>query len=234
MKINTSIVWMCVASLALGACQTTSLGTREFLWDANSKRRVLLMPVDVELSLLNAGGVTEPNAAWTETAKKLAIAAMREKLGETSAKLVKVGPDFADKDPESSEVQLVKLHGAVGGAILVHKYVPVLSLPTKSDVFDWTLGSDVKLLAEKHNADYALFVYVRDSYTSAGRAAVILFAAVLGVGVRGGSQIGFASLVDLKSGEIVWFNRLARGHGDLRQASGAKDTVSALLTNFPK
>lgn len=79
-----------------------------------------------------------------------------------------------------------------------------------------------------------MFVFVRDSYTSAGRAAVILVAAVLGVGVQGGTQVGFASLVDLKTGEITWFNRLARGQGDLRQETGAKDTVAALLENFPK
>jgi len=61
-----------------------------------------------------------------------------------------------------------------------------------------------------------------------------LLAAVLGAGVQGGTQVGFASLVDLKSGEVVWFNRLARGSGDMRHEKGAKDTVGALLANFPK
>lgn len=188
--------------------------------------------MDIELGLLNAGGVTEPNAAWTEEAKKLSVAALEAKLGETTSKLVHFTETTTD--PESVDVQLVKLHSAVGGAVLVHKYIPVLSLPTKNETFDWSLGPDVKTIGARHDADYALFVYVRDSYTSAGRAAVIFIGAILGAGIQGGTQIGFASLVDLKTGEVVWFNRLARASGDLRSEKGATDTVAALLDNFPK
>ncbi len=231
-RMTKTSVWLCICGLILAGCQTTSLGMREHLWNEDSTRRVVLMPMDIELSLLNAGGVTEPNAAWTETAKKLALSALEEKLGETSAKLVSFKE--VTTDPESVDVQLVKLHRAVGGTVLVHKYIPVLSLPTKSETFDWSLGPDVVSIGERHDADYALFVFVRDSYTSGGRAAVILLAAVLGAGVQGGTQVGFASLVDLKSGEVVWFNRLARGSGDMRHEKGAKDTVGALLANFPK
>jgi hypothetical protein len=32
---------------------------------------------------------------------------------------------------------------------------------------------------------------------------------------------------------VVWFNRMARGHGDLREAEPAAETVDALLTAFP-
>ena len=51
--------------------------------------------------------------------------------------------------------------------------------------------------------------------------------------VTGGFQIGFASLVDLKTGEIVWFNRLIRGAGDLREAEKAEGTMKLLLKDFP-
>ena len=33
--------------------------------------------------------------------------------------------------------------------------------------------------------------------------------ALLGVGLAGGSQTGYASLVDLRTGRVVWFNNLA-------------------------
>ena len=70
---------------------------------------------------------------------------------------------------------------------------------------------------------------------TAGRAAAIFLAAALfGVGIQGGSQLGFASLVDLKTGNVVWFNRLARASGDLRTEAPAEETVKTLLTSFPK
>lgn len=227
-------VWLAIVILTVAGCQSRSLGIREHLWNESDGRRVLLMPADIELSVLNAGGATEPNAEWTKKAKELAVVALQEKLGETSARLIEYDEKRGNPDPESDEVQLLKLHEMVGASILLHKYIPVHSLPTKADTFDWTLGPAVATLRQKYDADYGLFVYVRDSYTSGGRAAVILFAAILGVGVQGGTQTGFASLVDLKSGEIVWFNLLARGHGDLRTPEGTKDTVAALLENFPK
>ena len=154
-RMTKTSVWLCICGLILAGCQTTSLGMREHLWNEDSTRRVVLMPMDIELSLLNAGGVTEPNAAWTETAKKLALSALEEKLGETSAKLVSFKE--VTTDPESVDVQLVKLHRAVGGTVLVHKYIPVLSLPTKSETFDWSLGPDVVSIGERHDADYALY-----------------------------------------------------------------------------
>jgi hypothetical protein len=32
---------------------------------------------------------------------------------------------------------------------------------------------------------------------------------------------------------VVWFNRLARQSGDLREAESAAETVDALLSEFP-
>jgi len=57
--------------------------------------------------------------------------------------------------------------------------------------------------------------------------------AVLGVGVAGGQQVAYASLVDLETGRVVWFNRMARAGGDLREAQPAAETVGSLLYGFP-
>lgn len=83
-------------------------------------------------------------------------------------------------------------------------------------------------------ADHALFVWIRDSYTSAGRVAVqVLAAALPGVAIPGGVQTGFASVVDLSTGDIVWFNRIQRPQGDLRTAEAAAETARTLLEGFP-
>ena len=58
-------------------------------------------------------------------------------------------------------------------------------------------------------------------------------AALFGVAVSGGQQVGFASLVDLRTGNIVWFNRIMNGTGDLRTADPAQKTVEDLLRELP-
>jgi len=77
---------------------------------------------------------------------------------------------------------------------------------------------------------------VRDSYASAERQAAMVGIAILSLGRAvplGGVQLGYASLVDLNTGQVVWFNRLQRGRGDLREGDKAAETLNALLAEFP-
>lgn len=221
--------------LFASGCVTTSFKTSESLARKEPTTRILLMPADVELSELNAGGIAEPNAAWTKTAEGLMSKALADRFRSIGANMVVYPLEKFPTDIDHPHVQLAKLHGAVGASILLHQYNPAFVLPSKGEKFEWTLGPGVAALRTDFGADYALFIHVRDSYTSAGRAvAIVLAAALFGVGLQGGVQQGFASLVDLRTGEIVWFNRLVRGEGDLRNPESATESVSALLAEFPK
>jgi hypothetical protein len=200
------------------------------------EHRILLMPIDVELSELQASGLLEPKADWTEQARTHLTAALDDSLKDIEARLIRmdqVDPDYANDD---LQVQLMKLNEAVGMSIMFFQYqtTPVSQLPTKKDSFDWTLGPDVRYLRDKYNADYALHVFIRDSYSSGGRTALIVFGVLLGVGIPGGAQVGFASLVDLETGKVVWFNRLLRPEGDLRTAEAARASTDVLMTSFPQ
>ena len=195
--------------------------------------KILLMEPDIQLAEMTASGLLEPRADWTAAGRKNMTAALGDFFRKKKDALVFYRAPENHKKTLHLHDQLIKLHEVVGETILVHKYLQAYALPTKAKEFDWSLGKDVNSLHEQHSADYALFVYVRDSYTSAGRAALIMAAAVLGVGLRGGVQVGFASLVDLRTGQLVWFNKLLRGTGDLRTAEPAREAVQQLLSHIP-
>jgi hypothetical protein len=80
---------------------------------------------------------------------------------------------------------------------------------------------------------------VRDSYASGGRTALRVFGfiagAAMGTGldIGGGQQHGIATLVDLRTGKVVWFNQLARQSGDLRERDEARKSVDLLLEDLP-
>lgn len=195
---------------------------------------VVLMPLDVELAELSAGGLPEPKSEWTDAAMKHMRVALEGQAKHYKVKLVDYDPKLGTSEDQATSLDLVKLHRAVGSSILVHQYIPGRELPSKAGKFDWSLGPEVAAIARAHDGDYALFIFVRDSYASAGRVGVIVVAALLGVGVPGGAQIGFASLVDLKTGDIVWFNRMARGAGDLRTPEAAAETMQVLVSDSLK
>jgi hypothetical protein len=219
-------------ALAVAGCAApVQRQTPELRREAGKIPRIVVMPLDVELAQLTAGGIAEPHAEWTDAALKHMRAALDEEARSRNVALVDYQTDRGSPEDRETSLDLVKLHRAVGGAALVHQYLEGFRLPSKDGKFDWSLGPSVASISRAHEADYALFLYVRDSYATAGRVAVIVVAALLGAGVPGGSQVGFASVVDLRTGDIVWFNRLIRGHGDLRTPATAAETVKALVSD---
>jgi hypothetical protein len=199
-------------------------------------KRVLLMDPDVELGELTAGGEVEQRADWTMAAQGFIV-------GDIQGHFAKAGADVVRPMAATPrEIQLNKLHGRVGRSILVHLFAQSdtnLQLPNKGDALDWTLGPGTNDLRRRYGADYALFTYVRDSYTTTGRRAVQALAAFVGAatGVRpvvsNAEQTGFASLVDLRTGNIVWFNVLRSQNGDLRTPQPAQATVDELIKGIP-
>ena len=192
---------------------------------------VLLMPLDVELSVLTAGGALEPRADWTEMARDHMTSSIKGYQESNGADLILFNDD---KDNSVEIAELEALHSVVGNSIFLHHYFPMHHLPSKQGALDWSLGSTVSAFKDEYDADYALFVLVRDSYSSPGRVAAMIVGAALGVGVGGGFQVGFASLVDLRTGKVVWFNRLLNGSGDIRTAATAEHTVKLLLAGMPR
>ena len=230
---HRSLVPLALAAGLAACAQSSALVGKVVPAPRGESLDVLLMPPDIELSEVTAAGLLEPKAAWTRTARRNVVAALDAVVADKRARMLRY-PAPSELEPyKDSHLQLVKLHGAVGQSILAHKYLPVMALPTKKDRFDWSLGRDVALLREDSEADYALFVFFRDSFSSGGRVAMIIVGALLGVTVPGGVQVGFASLVDLRSGNVVWFNRLVRQAGDLRDAQSARDATELLLSELP-
>jgi hypothetical protein len=197
--------------------------------------RMVVMPLDVELAEMAASGILVPKADWTEAAHRNLGTAMLAEEARRGLRLTNFDIDRAGPERREVLTELQRLHGAVGRAIRAHhSSIGALQLPTKAGRLEWTLGPEVRRLAEATEADYALFIQIRDSYTSPERAALIIAAAILRVPLPGGSQQGYASLVDLRTGDVVWFNSLARGNGDLRTPEGAAETAGVLFQDLPQ
>ena len=190
--------------------------------------KIILIEPDIELLSVLASGQTETRADWSEAGMKNAKHWVKEYFSNNQI-------DFAtytipDGQAYQQQRQIRALHEAVGISILNNK---TLNLPTKQ-TFDWSLGAGAQSLSIQ-GADYGLFMFLRRGYGTGGRVALSVASAVLfGALPVISYQFAFASLVDLQTGEIVWFNNLAQTVGDLRDQSKAENTIRALLTEFPQ
>jgi hypothetical protein len=191
--------------------------------------KILLMPVDLEICELTLAGMCEPSASWTKDSGENIIISIEEILNTRNAVLKK----YNKNDQNDEIIQIIKLHTQTGQEIINNEYGS-FKLPTKKE-FKWSLGQKVKLLKNKYKSDYAMFIFFRDQYSSTERVIYNIVTAVLFPGIIpiGGSQIAFASLVNLNNGEITWFNGYRRSFGDVRDLEGAKDTVNKLFEEFP-
>ncbi len=219
--------------LLLNACASTQVRTAKGD-DGNPLivgGSVVLVEPDIELYEVLVGGAQEPRKAWTDAARRLYPQMARELLSQRG---IEVRPDFAipvEGGADDRLRQLYLLNQAVSISILQYGRSTASSgLRNKRGKFDWTLGPGIAELREATGADYALFTYVRDSYTSGGRAAMrIIGFVLLGGDIGGGNQIGLASLVDLRTGQVVWHNLLVDQAGDLRDEVGTRETADDLL-----
>ncbi len=200
----------------------------ENLKKTGEKPKIILIEPDVELAQVLASGATETRADWSEAGMENTEYWIKEYFSKNDLDFDNYS--IPDGEAFNRQRQIRALHRAVGISILNNQTVP---LPTKEN-FNWTLGKGADTLGQD-GADYGLFIYLRRGYGTGGRIALsvattVLFGAVPVVSY----QFAFASLVDLETGKIVWFNDLKQTVGDLRKQEGAEKTIRALLTEFPQ
>jgi hypothetical protein len=234
MKANLALAF--VVALGLSGCATTQQVSDKQHQAPVSDYRLIVMEPDIQVAMLTAGGLLEQREDWTNQARSNVLKALQEQQRSRGGQItVASSASEAGGDPQML-IDLTRLHAAVGQAIKLHKYSGVV-LPTKKASFDWTLGELAVNYGASSSYDYALFVHGQDSFSSGGRVALqaaSMLGCVVGICVMpgGGTQVAFASLVDLKTGQVVWFNFLASSVGDIRTEKGAKSMVDQLLASM--
>lgn len=232
MMLKTRMV-LAALLLAAGGCTSTRDFTASgYALPANKPVSIIVLRPDVEVGSATAGGVAEPNAEWTSAARENLGAALIDN-GRRAGLSVAMLPD-QDGDAARTLADYEALHRSVASSIAAYKYAQV-QLPTKRKRFDWTLGPGAAALGRMgQGGNYALFVVTRDHFATTGRVAMQIVFAALGGYVPAGQHLAYASLVDLQSGDVVWFNVLDGSAGDIRTREGAQAMVDRLMKSLPR
>lgn len=292
---------------------TKDFSVQGYALPADKPVTVVMMRPSVDVGELQAGGLAQPNADWTNQARANVEKALREQLKGRNIQFVAMEDQLASIQKQRAELearcaaataareaafanqaqaqaaaaaapvaepsgaaaapnpatatapivvdappipeecgalakavnhdelmaQYNSLHKAVIDAILVHQYgMGDGKLPTKKDAFSYTLGPGTAELGKVANANYGIFVMTYDQFASASRKAMQVVGALgclFGVCaiIGGGVHVGYISMVELDTGNIVWFNLLRGSKGDVREEEGAKGMVAAITLGMP-
>ena len=228
--------------LVSGCVETRQYADMQFTPPQGDYKLIVLRP-DIQVGSITTGGMVEPRADWTEQARKSVTDALRAQQAARGAQTLFVVKRTEVPGVTADELaEVERLNLAVAQSIVLHKYLGEY-LPTKRGKgLDWTLGQDAVRLGQKSGYDYALFLHAEDQVASTGRIALgVLGIAGCFVGfcapnIGGATQLNYASLVDLKTGQVVWFNVVLAGSqvpgikfGDLRTREGADQMIERLL-----
>jgi len=231
-----------VASAATSGCvQSRQYADVQFT-PPQGDYRLLVMRPDVTVNSLTTGGVAQPRADWSEQARTNIVQALRAEEGARGGKvLILAHRNELPNVPADEVADVERLNYAVAQSIALHKYSGA-ALPTKHGKgLEYTLGEDAVSLGRRTGYDYALFIHAEDNIASTGRTALqVLGVAGCFIGFcapsGGSNQFAYASLVDLRTGEVVWFNVLQTGSqlpgvsfGDIRTPEGSAQMVERLL-----
>jgi len=240
---KSAVALALATGVSLSACvETRQYADLQFTPPQGDYKLLVLRP-DVTVGSLTTGGMTEPRADWTDQARTNIIAALRaQQAARGGAVTILERRSQLQGASEQEVAEVERLFSAVLQSIVLHKYLGEY-LPTKRGRgLDWTVGEDAIRLGQKTGYDYALFLHAEDQVASTGRIALGViglagcFVGFCAPNVGGATQLDYAGLVDLKTGEVVWFNVVQAGSqvpgikfGELRTPQGAAQMIERLL-----
>lgn len=197
--------------------------------------KVILLPVEFTVYEQSAGGGTEAVPDWTDAARRN-LSASAEAVLQSRARLQLVA--MPELTPDEAKV----LHEHVGLARLVitqGRLLPGGPWNQRKADFDRGLGPGLEFLVQKTGAEYAVLLNGAQYKQSAGSVLSQLALAAMGVGVGGGGTFLSGSLIDLKHGEVAWFNTqmgmqiLGMTGSDVRKSDSAESVLRKLFEPYP-
>ncbi len=225
--------WFFAIALSTTAIAQEKTGVREGFELRPGTARILLLEPSVRVGEQSTGGMFEPNADWTEQARLNIERELTKVQGQLGNEIVRLK---FDSSPETAPLRKYHaLFGAVAGSVIEYQFFMGNRLPTKKKdkSFSWTVGPQIRDLAVLEGFDYILLIRTKDAYGSTGRKLLQIAGMLGGVAVTSGEHMGYAGLIDVETGNLVWLNADMQMGGDVRDAKGAEKRVRQLLEGFP-
>lgn len=224
-----------LALLALAAAPAIAGNLHYSLLDEPARpfpARLVLLPPQVTVKEVAAGGIMERVPEWTRWASDNIREELLVSLGWRPEFTLLPMPALTAAEQERVEQYLascmvvgIAAHWATtaGGSAWAHK----------RSHFDYTLGEGLAFLRERTGADAALLVIAEDYVSSSGRKAARLLGALVGLGIPGGQAIVSVGVIDLHNGDLRWLHHSQSGSKDLKDREAVRQMLSEALATLP-
>ena len=200
-------------------------------------QQVVLLPVDVDVYELSAGGVREEVPEWSRTAEtniRNALLVSKDAEGECCVTRQVDSSSLSPAERELLEEHLA-LFNTVAANVLWTSQPVNSAWHYKAEHFDATLGDGLGFLKTRYGVDAGLIIVGEDVVSSAGRKTTAFVGAMMGVAVPLGYSILMGGLVDFSTGDLLWMNHAVSSGGfdDLRDPDSCLELARSLMQEYP-
>lgn len=195
-----------LAVVPLAGCATANFRTSpNYTENIKKIKTIAVMPPDVKMYEITAGGMTQEMDEWSELAKKNITEALKKKLADRyEVKIKFIEEKWLKENKKDAWLANNALYNAVSDSAYTHAFNGLGQFPAKKEIFDYSLGTEIASLSTGLDADALLFVWGVDTQVSAGRAAVEFFQAALAGVYYFHTSVLTLGLIDAKTGDLEW------------------------------
>ncbi len=196
--------------------------------------KIALLPMDIKVSQITAGGVAEEVPEWT----RMAVANIEHGLQEYDKRnpqlQILASPRLAPGEAETVKEHLA-LYDIVAGNAYWATTFGGAAWRHKRERFDYTLGTGLAFLRDRTGAEAGLIIIGRHQIATGGRVAASIFAALFGgVIVPTSSNFLTMGIVDFATGDVLWLSYTPGATGkELRAVESADKEVLKIMQAFP-
>ena len=195
-------------------------------------RKVVVLPVNIEVVEVSAGGVEEKVPDWSKEASQSVFKALSAAINKQSLKEL-AAPQFSGDSAANVDEHLA-----------LYKLVVNTATSTgwrhKIKHFDYSIGPGLRRVADNTGVDVAIMVYGRDYVSTAGRMARAVAGNIPIVNIFTGPapELGHSfihvGVVDLRTGDLLWMNsNVRKGSTNLRDPDDAAKMVNEIFKWYP-
>jgi hypothetical protein len=226
--------------IALAGCATSRTSVHRDLAQADRPlpRKVLLLPVEIRVHEISVGGVVEKVDDWSDQASANARKYIKSLATSRNVFQVVEAPALRADDKAQLD-QHVALYEVVAGSADLALMSPIAAWRERAKDFDYSLGPGLKPLADHTGIDAAMILTGTDYISSAGRKAAMAMGVLLGAlggGIfipQGGVSFVSVGVVDMRTGNLLWFATDQSGTTDLRNEQDVQRMLEQMFLTYP-
>lgn len=246
-RARAALFTSCLLLVSVSLATAEHQGHPDLEKKAPSIKRIALIPAQIEMFEIGAGGTLEKMEEWSQTARSNSRQAIKEELAKREhIQVIEFDERSLSSASRSIYDETFLLYDAASTAIITHAFVhpnasanPALQqlfFPWRAREFTYSLGKEVNQLGT--DVDAYLLIRGLDQRSSGGRKALGVGTAIIGAALgvvavpRSGANLFTAALIDAHTGDILWYSRSMKAY-DLREPAEARKLIVEFMVNLP-